>query len=443
MKSLKLAIKYSGTLIFALLFFASQTFALDVNKKVLENGLTVLHVEKRNLPLVMVTLLVKSGSVDELAEEAGLANLTASLLTEGTRKRTSIEISEEAEFIGAKLGASAGADYCTVSLAVLKKDIDKGFELLSDILLNPTFPKKELKRKKQLIKGSLRQREEQPSFIASRAFKREVFGEHPYGRLLEGTPETINGIDRKDIVKYYSNHFLPNNSILSVVGDLVPAELDGLLKKWLSGWEDRQLRHRDIPAVSPPEKKVVLINRNITQANILIGHPGVMRSNPDHYALTVMNYILGGGGFSSRLMDSIRDEMGLAYDVHSIFSSSMYGGVFRAGVQTKNASAKTVIEEVLGHMKRIKKEAVTDSEIEDAKAFLMGSFPRRLDTMRKIANFLAVVEFYGLGLDYPDRYPEIINSITREDVLRVAKKYLDTDNYVLVVVANQPDTGLK
>jgi zinc protease len=156
-----------------------------------------------------------------------------------------------------------------------------------------------------------------------------------------------------------------------------------------------------------------------------------------------MNYILGGGGFSSRLMDSIRDEMGLAYDVHSIFSSSMYGGVFRAGVQTKNASAKTVIEEVLGHMKRIKKEAVTDSEIEDAKAFLMGSFPRRLDTMRKIANFLAVVEFYGLGLDYPDRYPEIINSITREDVLRVAIKYLDTDNYVLVVVANQPDTGLK
>jgi zinc protease len=443
MNPLKLIIKNSGILFFSLLILASQALALDVNSKVLENGLTVLHVERHNLPLVMVTLLVKSGSVNEPAEKAGLANLTASLLTEGTKKRTSIKISEEVEFIGAELGASAGADYCTVALAVLKKDINKGFELFSDVLLNPTFPEDEIQRKKQLIKGSLRQREERPSFIASRAFKREVFGEHPYGRLLEGSPETIDSIARKDIVGFYSEHFLPNNTILSVVGDLVPEELDGLLKKWLSGWEDKPLRPRNLPAVSPTEKKVVLIDKDITQANILIGHMGVRRSNPDHYALTVMNYILGGGGFSSRLMDSIRDEMGLAYDVHSTFSSRMHGGQFLAGVQTKNASAKTVIEEVLMHMERIKKEAVTDSEIEEAKAFMVGSFPRRIDTMKKIANFLAVVEFYGLGLDYPDKYREIINSITKEDVLRVAKKYLDTDNYVLVVVARQSETGLE
>jgi zinc protease len=443
MNRLKLITKQFGILAFALLIIASQAFALDINKTVLENGLTVLHVERHNLPLVMVTLLVKSGSVDEPAEKAGLANLAASLLTEGTKKRTSQDISQEAEFIGAELGASAGADYCTVGLAVLKKDIDKGFELFGDVLLNPVFPKSEIKRRKELIKGSLRQKEDQPSYIASRAFKREVFGVHPYGWLLTGTPETIDKISRKDIGEFYDAYFLPNNSILSVVGDIGEEELDGLIRKWLKGWGKRPLQRRVLPDIGHPKKKVVLIDKDISQANILLGHPGVRRANPDHYALSIMNYILGGGGFSSRLMDSIRDEMGLAYDVHSRFSTSMHGGLFSVGVQTKNASARTVIGEVIGHIERIKKEGVTDRELEDAKAFLVGSFPRRIDTMKKIANFLAVVEFYGLGLDYPEKYPGIMKSITAEDVLRVAMKHLNTDDYVLVVVANHKETGLK
>jgi zinc protease len=189
------------------------------------------------------------------------------------------------------------------------------------------------------------------------------------------------------------------------------------------------------------EPVVIRIDRDLTQANIIIGHLGIRRSNPDYYAISVMNYILGGGGFASRLMTRIRDDMGLAYDVHSLFASNRDRGIFRAGVQTKNESAKTAIAVIIEEMKRMQGESVSDEELKDAKAFLTGSFPRRLDTMGKIANFLALTEFYGLGIDYDKRYPEYIGAITQEDVMRVAQKYLNAHVYVLVIVADLEKTG--
>jgi zinc protease len=174
----------------------------------------------------------------------------------------------------------------------------------------------------------------------------------------------------------------------------------------------------------------------------MLGHIGIIRDNPDYYAVSIMNYIFGGGGFSSRLMQSIRDKMGLAYDVDSSFSLNKEKGLFQTEVQTKNESAELVIFEILKQIERIRKEHVSDEELSDAKSFLTGSFPRRLDTNRKIADFLALVEFYNLGLDYMEKYPGYINSITKEDILRVARKYLDPENYVLVVVANQKKAAL-
>lgn len=431
--------------------FPTYISALDVKKTVLPNGLTVLHSEKHSLPIVMVTLLVKASQLNEPKEKAGLANLTAELLTEGTKGRRSTDISEEIEFIGASLDVSAGNDYTTVTLSVLKKDINKGFELFSDVLLNSVFPQDEIDRKKELIKGYLRQREENPSFLAGRAFKKEIFGEHPYGRLIEGDVETIENIKREDLIRFHSDYFLPNNSILSVVGDLTPDELNSLIERYLGEWKSLDnksfFRRNDKKEGGSPEekkaKKVVKINRDLTQANIILGHLGISRDNPDYYAISVMNYILGGGGFSSRLMQSIRDEMGLAYDVHSFFSANKEGGIFQVGVQTKNESADTVITEILRQIERIRKEHISDEELSDAKSYLTGSFPRRLDTNRKIADFLAVVEFYGLGLDYAERYSGYINSVTKDDVLRVARKYLDPENYVLVVVAGQKKADIQ
>jgi zinc protease len=417
---------------------SSSAYALEVSRKTLPNGLVVLQSEKHNLPIVMLTLLVKGGQINEPEEKAGLAYLTAELLTEGTKHRNALEVSEEIEFIGASLGASAERDYTTISLSVLKKDIHKGFELFSDILLNPTFPQDEIERKRELIKGFLKQQEEDPSFLARRAFIKEVFGEHPYGRLIEGYLTTINTITREDVSHFHSEFFLPNNSILSVVGDLTTEELAKLIEQYLSGWKRADLQPGTVDRVHEQRnKKLVKIDKDLKQANILLGNLGISRDNPDYYAVFVMNYILGGGGFTSRLMQTVRDEMGLAYDIHSFFEAYRQGGMFQVGSQTKNESANTVIEEVFRQIERIRKEEVTDEELSDAQAYLTGSFPRRLDTNRKIADFLSLVEFYDLGLDYAEKYPQYINAVTKEDVLRVAKKYLDPENYVLVVVADQ------
>jgi zinc protease len=174
----------------------------------------------------------------------------------------------------------------------------------------------------------------------------------------------------------------------------------------------------------------------------MLGNLGIRREDPDYYAVSVMNYILGGGGFSSRLMQSIRDEKGLAYDVRSFFAAQKESGYYQISLQTKNESANTALDEIITQIKRITAEPVSDEELSEAKSFLTGSFLRRLDTNRKIADFFAAVEFFALGLDYRAKYPGYINAVTKEDVLRVARKYLSAEQYILVVVADQKKAGL-
>ena len=417
--------------------------ALDVKRRVLPNGLAVQAVERRNIPVVTVSLLIKAGQPDEPPEKAGLSNLTARLLTSGTKTRTATQISEETEFIGASLGASAGADFIVVSLTVLKKDILKGFELLGDILLNPVFPEDEIKRERDLITGGLRQSEEDPFFLAERAFKKEVYGQYPYGRLVSGSVETLSRIERQNLVKFHGDFFRPNNAILTVAGDIGEEELIGLIKRFMDTWQRKDMPPGKPVPVQPRVKRLVKIDKDLTQANIILGHLGVSRDNPDYYAIQVMNYILGGGGFSSRLMDTIRDRMGLAYDVHSFFAPQKGPGVFQVGAQTKNESANTVIAEILKELKKIREETVTEEELEDAKSYLKGSFALRLDTMARIAEFLGLVEFYGLGADYMEKYTGYIDAVSVEDVGRVAERYLDPDNLVLVVVADQKKADVK
>jgi zinc protease len=447
--------KKGKSIIFSLFFFIltlqflffpySSAEALDVKKKTLPNGLKVIHVERPYLPIVVMNLAIMASPLNEPEEKAGLAHLTSTMLTEGTSKRSSTAISEEIEFLGASLAASAGSDYTTLSLSILKKDLEKGFEIFSDVLINPIFPEEELKRKKELLKGSLRQTEEDPSFLASRAFIKEVFGSHPYGRLITGTIETIDKIERDDLVNFYKKYYLPENAFLVVAGDITSGELDRLFDKYLKDWKKetgQNIKGDKVFEIPEKKKKTILINKDITQANILFGHLGVSRDNPDYYAIAVMNYILGGGGLTSRLMKTIRDEMGLTYSIFSSFNSNKLTGQFEVEVQTKNESAGVVVKEIINQIKKIKTGPVSDQELEDAKAFLTGSFPRRLETTRRIVDFLSAVEFYNLGDDYIQKYPEYIRSVTKEDILRVANKYLDTENYILVIVGNEKKINL-
>lgn len=426
----------------------AYAFSLEVKQRTTAAGLQVLQVERNNLPIVMLTLLVKASPLNEPADKAGVAYLTAKMLTEGTTTRSAAQISEDIEFLGASLEATTTQDFTTISLSVLKKDLDKGFELFSDILLNPAFQEDELSRRKALISGALRQREEDPAFVAGRAFIKEVFGPHAYGRLVEGSLESIGSLQRKEVLEFYTAHYCPDNALLSVVGEVTSGELNALMEKYLSTWKRScpGLRSAAVTNASTAPQpsaltpganiRLVPIDRDISQANIVLGHVGIARNDPDYYAVQVMNYILGGGGFASRLMRVIRDERGLTYGIDSSFTGNKEPGQFEVEVQTKNASARAVIDEIVKQIALIRTEPVSDQELSDAKAFLTGSFPRRFETSRRIADFLAMARFYTLGDDYIQKYPEHIKSVTKEDVLRVAKKYLHPDRYVLVVVGN-------
>jgi len=234
-----------------------------------------------------------------------------------------------------------------------------------------------------------------------------------------------------------------NRAIIAVVGDTTEGEVRSLISEFFKEWRSVDVQP---PARTAPPRiekvEVRKLDKNITQANIAIGHVGIHRENPDFYAVMVMNYIFGGGGFSSRLVDNIRDNRGLAYDVHSSFSAQKEPGAFRVWVQTKSESANEAILEIFKELRRICKEPVSDAELSDAKSYLTGSFPLRMDTSAKIAAMLTNIEIYGLGLDYPENYQRLIKAIRREDVQRVAAKYLHPDQMVVVVLGNQKQIKL-
>jgi zinc protease len=345
--------------------------------------------------------------------------------------------------MGASLNSSSGRDYATLTLRVLKKDMEKGLDLFMEVLTQPIFPEEEVKREVEKTLAAIQSEEDQPDEVAEKAFLKTLFLNSPYGHPVEGTRESVPKITRESIVRFYRSYYHPNNAILTVIGDMTKEELKGKLISRLEKWPMGEIPKLPFLSKFETEQKTVQINRPITQANILLGHAGVSRGNPDFYAITVMNYILGGGGFTSRLMGEIRNKRGLAYSVGSFFDPGKYPGSFQIVLQTKNASAREAIVLSIQEMERIQNELVSEKELQGAKKYLIGSFPMRFDTQGKLANFLTQVEYYGLGLDYPEKYPSLIQSITREEVLRVAKKYLHPKKYVLVIVANLKEAGME
>jgi len=230
---------------------------------------------------------------------------------------------------------------------------------------------------------------------------------------------------------------------MAVAGDITMAEVNEKLIPRLNTWSRGPIPEGDFTNTYAEGPKTVKINREISQANIILGHRGIRRDNPDYYALRVMNHILGGRGLGSRLFDEIRVKRGLAYAVWSAFESGKSAGSFRIVLQTRNPSSREAIAICLQEMKKMQNAVVSEDELERAKKYLTGSFPLRLDTQRELTAFLVQMEFYKLGLDYPEKYPGLIRAVTREDILRVAKSYLHPDNYILVVVADLEKAGMK
>ena len=410
--------------------------APPVQRVVLANQLVLLAGEDHSLPFVTLQLLTDSGARKDPLCKEGLAHLTARGLLWGTSKRDLATIYQELDFMGASLTSFSGRDYATLTLRVLKKDFDKGLGILTDVLTQPTFPVDELRREVEKTLASIQAAEDDPENVAEKEFLKTLFPNSRYGHPIEGTKESLKRITREDLFEFYRRYYHPNNGILVIVGDITRDEIRSRVLPQFEAWPSEKGPEERFVVAFSDQKKTIKIDRSITQANIILGHRGVSRDNPDYYALTVMNYILGGGGFSSRLFDEIRVKRGLAYSVASYFDPGRFPGSFQIVLQTKNASAREAIALSLQEMERIRKEPVSEKELEGAKKYLMGSFPMRLDTQGKLVNFLGQVEYFGLGLNYPDAYPSIIQAVTREDVLRVAKTYLHPESIILVVVAN-------
>ena len=414
-----------------------------VQRMVLSNRLTLLTGEDHSLPFVTLQLLIDSGSRRDPAGQEGLAYLTAKGLLLGTSKRTANQINEELDFIGASLNGSSGRDYATVNLRVLKKDLDKGLDLFFETITQPTFPEEEIRREIEKTLAAIQSAEDQPGEVAEKAFQRALFLQSPYAHPVEGTKASLPQLDRQALLQFFRTYYHPNNAILTVVGDLTPDEVRARLLPRLEKWPAAEIPKEVFKATSANEPKTLKIDRAITQANLILGHAGISRGNPDYYTVNVMNYILGGGGFASRLTEEIRNKKGLAYSVYSFFDPGKYPGSFQIGLQTKNSSAREAISLSLQEMERIRREPVSERELEGAQKYLIGSFPMRFDSQAKLANFLTQIEYYGLGLDYPEKYPSLIKAITRDDLQRVAKTYLHPENYILVVVGNLKEAGLE
>lgn len=421
---------------------AAPTMAAGLAPKrvVLDNGLVLLVSEQRALPIVSVELLIDAGSRYDNAGQEGLAHLAARLLTYGTQRRSALQISDALDFLGASLSTACGENLASVSMTVLKKDLSAGLGLVAEVLTQSSFPQEEIERQKQETIALLKAREEDPGNIAEQRFAAALFPHSPYGRPVEGSEASLANISQQSLREFYQANYRPNRTMMAVVGDVSADEIETALKQAFRAWKTGEPASAPSAPANGPST-VIRVNKDLTQANVIIGHEGVARSNPDYYAIQVMNNILGGGGFSSRAMESIRNQRGLAYSVYTHFNADKSHGSFQLVLQTENASVREAMRLAREEIARIRSEPVSEQELNDAKDYLTGSFPLRLDTNRKIASFLAQVEFYALGLDYAERYGDLIRAVKSEDVLRVAKRYLQPEKLITVVVGSQAQIG--
>ncbi len=414
-----------------------------IQRLVLPNGLVILLSEEHSLPLVTIELLVDAGSRRDPPGKEGLASLTVNGLLLGSNERSAAALNEELDFMGASLETSAEKDYSTLTLQVLRKDLDRGFNLFMEALTRPTFPDKELNREVRKTLAAIQAEEEQPEELAKNTFEQALFGSSPYGHPPEGTRESLPRISPEDVRRFYRTYYRPTIATLAVVGDITLEAVEAQLIPRLSQWPAGTVPPEQFQGTVAQGPRTETIERKNTQATIILGHGGISRDNPDYYAVSVMNYVLGSGGFGSRLMDEIRVKRGLAYSVESSFEAGKYPGTFEIVCQTKSASTREAIGLALRQMERMKTEMVSQQELERAKRYLIGSFPFRLDTQDEFAHFLALDEYFGLGLDYPERYPALISAVTPAEVLRAAKTYLHPEQYILVVVGDLKEAGVE
>jgi zinc protease len=410
-------------------------------ERTLANGLRVVVVEKNGMPLVSAVLAVRSGAETDPAGLAGLADVTATLLTKGTEKRSAPEIAEAMEALGGTLGASAGWDVARVSTTVTSPKIDAALEILADVVRNPTFKDEEIERYRAQAIDDLNVQLSQPGAIARYVAARVVFGDAPYGHPATGTPESLVKIARADVVKQHDTYYRPDNAVLVLGGDIKADAAFKLAERLFGDWAKPATSIPATPALAPDfaasaKTRVVVIDKpDAGQAAVVLVRPGIRRSDPEYYQGLVTNGVLGGG-YSARLNQEIRIKRGLSYGASSRLDVRRDVGQFVASTQTKNESGAEVAGLLMSELKRLGGEAVPATELTPRQSTLTGNFARNLETTSGLVDQIATFAAYGLPLDTANVFIPSVQKVTAADVQTFASKRLASESASIVVVGN-------
>lgn len=417
-----------------LLLAALPARAVTVEKVVSPGGIEAWLVRDHSNPILAVEMAFRGGSSVEPAAKAGLAHMVASLLDEGAGPYDSQAFQARLEDLAIGLSFEAGKDSFRGHLKTLTENREAAFEMMRLALTKPRFDKEPVERIRSQILTSLARELQDPQSVASRAWFKTVFAGHPYATPTRGEPETVKAITTADLKGYARGWLARDTLVVGAVGDITPDQLGALLDKT---FKELPAKAPAIPVTDTAPKapgKVDVIPRDNPQSVAVFGEAGIKREDPDWYAAYVMNYVLGGGGFSSRLTEEVREKRGLAYSVYSYLSPYEHAGLIIGGVATENARLKESLDLIRAEWKRMAEAGPTEKELADAKTYLTGSFPLQLDSTASIAGVLVAMQMDDLGIDYLDKRNGYMEAVTLEDVKRVARRLLDPARLTVVVV---------
>ena len=415
--------------------------ARDVNfppyeVQTLPNGLQIVAVLQHEEPAVSMRLLVRAGSASDPKGKLGLARLSASLMDQGTTTKSAQELADAIDFIGGAMGAGAGTDLSYVNMLVMKDSFETGMRMLSDMARNPAYAQAEIERQKQQTLSGLQVSAQDPDYIANAVFDRLVYGFHPYGLPQTGTIESLQGITRDDLRAFHERYFAPNNAILAIVGDVTADEAFATAKKVFGDWTSHEIVPEKYIEPPDPTRRVVVVNKpDAVQTEIRVGHVGIQRKHPDYMALNLAIRILGGEG-SNRLHQVLRTERGLTYGAQADMDTLKESGDIEAETNTRTEATGEVVRLIVDEFSRLQRERVGQRELENAKAYMTGSFPLTIETPDQIAMQVLNVVFYGLPLEDLQNFRDRVNAVTVDDIQRVARTYLKPDRLSIVLVGN-------
>lgn len=413
--------------------------AMDIQHWRTEQGARVYFVPAEELPMVDVRVVFDAGAARD-GDQPGLAVLTNHMLMQGAGGLSADEIAARLEDVGASVGSGAERDMAWLTLRSLTDPelLGPALETLATVLGSPDFPGADLARERQRTLVALDKQRESPSEVAQQALYRAIYRDHPYAHEPLGTPESVRALTRDDLQAFYDRYYVARNAVVAIVGDLDRSAAEELAERLLAGLAAGEPAPPlpEVPPLTDPAQ--ARIQHPSTQSHVRLGQPGIRRGAEDYYAVYVGNHALGGGGLVSLLMEEVREKRGLSYSVYSYFLPMARKGPFVLGMQTRNEQVDEGLQVLRDTLRAFVEDGISEEQLEQAKKNIIGGFPLRIDSNQEQAQYLAMIGFYELPLDYLDRFPERIEAVTREDVQRAFRERVQPERMAVVIVGGEP-----